>query len=380
MNKEKQLNIELLIEKLQRITGKKVMLEDNLFSNIDTPESLKQEIIKEKQADIQTIQDLLKQYSIEIKVDNINKITGRATGRDLYLISWVVIDAKTNEVYEKVFKSVTDLETFLKPKVLASRIQCSNTKGIKPGITIGLEYKKLITTNKTKLTEETKEQWEVIFIDCGDDEVVVNEKFNSEEEAIDWAEDKEYDYQDEYYNGEDYVFKTFYKFYNPEDKQSSYVSYEVRPVTESNKQELTEAKEKKQIVEVKGEFKSVVSIILMGDYVLLGKALSKDDRNGKLVFPGGGIEEGETLEQACKREVMEETNLFIKVRKTKSIVLEDLPSVVFLICDYSYGEINFNEEYSESGGGWYHLSKEHLPWNKIYSKNIQILKDLIKNK
>jgi len=168
----------------------------------------------------------------------------------------------------------------------ASRIEISNTKGMIPGIVIGLEYKKIIPTNKTKLTEAKEEQ----------------------------------------------------------------------------------------------EFKSVVSIILMGDYVVLGKALSEDDRNGRLVFPGGGIEEGETLEQACKREALEETGLFIKIRNKKPIVQEEIPKVAFLICDYSYGELNFNEEYSESGGGWYHLSKEHLPWNKIYSKNIQILKDLIKNK
>ena len=73
-------------------------------------------------------------------------------------------------------------------------------------------------------------KYEVIFTDCGDVETVVEQKFDREEEATGWAEDKEYDFQDEYYNGDDYVFKTFYRYFNPEDNNSDYVSYEVRPV------------------------------------------------------------------------------------------------------------------------------------------------------
>jgi len=103
--KEKDLTIALLTEKLERISGKKFILEDNLFSDIETPETLKQEILKEKQADIQTIQDLLKQYSLDIKVDDKNKISGRAIGKDLYLVSFIVIEVSTNNIYESVFKN-----------------------------------------------------------------------------------------------------------------------------------------------------------------------------------------------------------------------------------------------------------------------------------
>ena len=125
-------------------------------------------------------------------------------------------------------------------------------------------------------------------------------------------------------------------------------------------------------VEIQGEFKSVVPIILMGDYVLLGKAIADDDRNGRLCFPGGGIEEGETLEEACKREGLEETNLFLKIRNKKPIVNPEIPQVAFLICDYSYGELNPNEEFEDMG----RFSLKNLPWKKIYSKNIDILKSL----
>ena len=75
-------------------------------------------------------------------------------------------------------------------------------------------------------------KYEVIFTAYDDSETIVEQKFDSEEEATRWAEDKQYDYQDEYYNGltSDYEYKTFYRYYNPEDKDSNYTSYEVRPV------------------------------------------------------------------------------------------------------------------------------------------------------
>ena len=40
-------------------------------------------------------------------------------------------------------------------------------------------------------------------------------------------------------------------------------------------------------------------------------------RNGQefYVFPGGGVEEGETNEEACAREISEETTLTIKVKE-----------------------------------------------------------------
>ena len=65
-------------------------------------------------------------------------------------------------------------------------------------------------------------KYEVIFTDCGDNETVVEQKFDTEEEATRWADSMEYDFQDE--------FKTFYRYYNPEDKNSDYVGYEVRPI------------------------------------------------------------------------------------------------------------------------------------------------------
>ena len=70
--------------------------------------------------------------------------------------------------------------------------------------------------------------YEVIFTDCCDDETVVNQKFDSENEANEWANEHEYDYQDIAIDedGNDY-WKTFYRYYNPEDREN-YIGFEIR--------------------------------------------------------------------------------------------------------------------------------------------------------
>ncbi|MEL3907007.1 MAG: NUDIX domain-containing protein [Treponema sp.] len=42
--------------------------------------------------------------------------------------------------------------------------------------------------------------------------------------------------------------------------------------------------------------------------------LCYEANNDKYIIPGGGIEEGETLEQCCEREILEETGIAVTVR------------------------------------------------------------------
>jgi ADP-ribose pyrophosphatase YjhB (NUDIX family) len=56
---------------------------------------------------------------------------------------------------------------------------------------------------------------------------------------------------------------------------------------------------------------SVYALITDGDKIIT----MKNKGNGKLWFPGGGVELGEKIEDALKREVKEETGLNIKVGK-----------------------------------------------------------------
>ena len=55
---------------------------------------------------------------------------------------------------------------------------------------------------------------------------------------------------------------------------------------------------------------TVALIILWGDEVLVERrGLHKATDPGVVVIPGGHVEEGETLEEACKRELKEELDL-----------------------------------------------------------------------
>jgi nucleoside triphosphatase len=54
---------------------------------------------------------------------------------------------------------------------------------------------------------------------------------------------------------------------------------------------------------------SVYGIVLDGQRVLLGKAKTTQ----KYVLPGGGINPGETMDEALKREMWEETGLYVGV-------------------------------------------------------------------
>jgi len=56
----------------------------------------------------------------------------------------------------------------------------------------------------------------------------------------------------------------------------------------------------------------VAGVIFQGPRVLLAKR-SKDPGKGTWSLPGGGVELGETLEEALKREILEETALEIRI-------------------------------------------------------------------
>lgn len=73
-------------------------------------------------------------------------------------------------------------------------------------------------------------------------------------------------------------------------------------------------------------------VVLRGDQVLLIKR-HRDDRN-YFVVPGGGIEPGETPEQACLRELDEETSLrALRIRHIEDTDEESGPNAYFLISD-----------------------------------------------
>lgn len=80
-----------------------------------------------------------------------------------------------------------------------------------------------------------------------------------------------------------------------------------------------------------------VAIIVNNGKVLLIHRI----RHGKeyYVFPGGGVENGETVKQAVLREVQEETSLEVKIEKLLyHHIYDDKTEQFFYLCRYISGE------------------------------------------
>jgi 8-oxo-dGTP diphosphatase len=108
--------------------------------------------------------------------------------------------------------------------------------------------------------------------------------------------------------------------------------------------------------------------------------------NGKWEFPGGGIENGEEVEDSLLREVKQETNMEVEIidRVNKIYTATGSNRQIFLlvyICQYKSGEVETNPEES-SGYGWFSLqealSMDLLPLNNnCIHENKQFFKKFI---
>lgn len=136
--------------------------------------------------------------------------------------------------------------------------------------------------------------------------------------------------------------------------------------------EALEKLTKKKVILENRTNKSVVGIVFKPGYILLGKAIA-DDRDGWLCFPGGGVDGEESLMGAAKREVREETNLFVEPFKQIEILQKGEQEIYFIVCSYINGEIQPNSEFKSMN--WYGLKE--LPWNEIYPQNRELLKNLL---
>lgn len=73
----------------------------------------------------------------------------------------------------------------------------------------------------------------------------------------------------------------------------------------------------------------------------------KSPRYGDWEFPGGQVEEGETIPHALEREILEETGVVARVRSLVGIYSNTRrPSIVNMdfICDYISGELETSNE------------------------------------
>jgi len=98
----------------------------------------------------------------------------------------------------------------------------------------------------------------------------------------------------------------------------------------------------------------------------------------KFEFPGGKIEEGETEEEALKRELLEELNLTVEIKSFFMTVEHEYPDFEItmhsFICEVDSGELILNE----------HIDKKWLKINELNSldwaeADIPIVEKLISN-
>lgn len=90
---------------------------------------------------------------------------------------------------------------------------------------------------------------------------------------------------------------------------------------------------------------------------------------GKLEFPGGKVEDGETPAEACVREVLEETGVSIK--ETTLFGIYQFPPLVLYVFVGEDGESQFSQEGYRKAEKYLEM-KEQIPPN-----NTKILQDYI---
>ena len=89
-----------------------------------------------------------------------------------------------------------------------------------------------------------------------------------------------------------------------------------------------------------------VAILIRGDEVLLMHR--KNEHQEFHCFPGGGVEEGEKVEEAVVRELLEETTIDIKINKLLYHHIHDNDTEQFFyLCDYIKGEPKLAEDSEE---------------------------------
>lgn len=118
-----------------------------------------------------------------------------------------------------------------------------------------------------------------------------------------------------------------------------------------------------------------------GKLLLAKRGPKAKNERGKWEIPGGGVEFGETLEQALKREIKEELNLTIKVGELLQVFDHILPDEKqhwvspTYICTVESGKPKIMEPEKCDEFGWFTLNEaEKLPLSVITAEDVKILK------
>lgn len=128
----------------------------------------------------------------------------------------------------------------------------------------------------------------------------------------------------------------------------------------------------------------VAGIIPMKNgYALMHRENVKNHPIGNYyTIPGGGLEEGETIEEGTIREIKEEFGIDVKIVKQLYYLENDTMDEYFFLCEYISGEMGTGEGPEFSGDPKYKDRGTYTP--KIVAKeeikNIMLLPPVIKEK
>lgn len=89
----------------------------------------------------------------------------------------------------------------------------------------------------------------------------------------------------------------------------------------------------------------VIGIVNKNGKILMIKRAKKEG-NLLWAFPGGKVEDGETKEQACIREVHEETGIIVTTKQVlgERIHPDTNRKITYFLCDYVSGQIKLSNE------------------------------------
>ncbi len=121
--------------------------------------------------------------------------------------------------------------------------------------------------------------------------------------------------------------------------------------------------------------------IIVGDDGLIG-VFNKQNKN-EYKLPGGGVDEGESLEDAFIREVLEETGYLVEINKKLGIITENRSSDNFKQISHVYvanlikntGNLNLTEKEIDEGGVFIWMDPKDA-----YEKIKNCINDLIESK
>lgn len=120
---------------------------------------------------------------------------------------------------------------------------------------------------------------------------------------------------------------------------------------------------------------AVAAVVLDEGRVLLLRRAQHDVAHGRWILPGGHVDRGEVVSQACVREVAEETGLAVKLERLLGVYSYPNNPVVLIVylARPTGGELRAGPEALEID----HFSKDQVPWDELgYESTGAALRDV----